>query len=771
MTTMSDDLPTARTRPASNWSAIWILPLIALVIGGWLGWQAYRDSGVNIEVRFKSGDGIVANKTEVVYKGMPVGKVKSLVLDAKGSDAGVVATIEMNPAAEPHLLTNTRFWLVKPSVTLAGITGLETLVSGNYIAVSPGDGEPTRYFVALPEAPPLSDSEPGLHLTLKADRLGSLDRDSPVFYKQIQVGRVKSYRLAEDQGTVEIKVFIEPAYASLVRKHTRFWNASGVSVDASLSGVKIRSESLASIVAGGIAFATPEYRKDSPPTDPSLPFRLYEDFDAAQAGIRVKVKLSDFEGLQAGRTPVMYKGIQVGTLKALKVESDLNSAMAELTLDPLAEDYLVQGTQFWVVKPSISLAGITGLEALVKGNYIAVRPGDKGASPQREFEARAKAPPLDLKSPGLHLVLFTENLGSLEVGSPILYRQVKVGTVQSYQFSRKHQKRLLIGVHIEPEYAGLVNGSTRFWNASGITLTGGLSGIQIKSESLQSLMAGGISFDTPTPNVPLKRRIPTFRLHESQEAANLSGIPITIKVADADGLKVGTPIRFKGLDVGKIEAVDLSADLQSVLLKARITEVPERIARVGTQFWVVKPALGIVKTENLGTLITGQYLEVQPAAQNKGPQREFTALLEAPQVIGPPEGLALVLSAPRRGSIKPGVPVTYREIPVGKVTGFELGQSADRVLIHILIEPRYAALVRGGSRFWNTSGFGFEFGLIKGATIRTESLETMIQGGIAFATPEGEQMGKPALPQQTFALFDKAEDEWLQWAPKIPIGK
>ncbi|MCU1720877.1 MULTISPECIES: PqiB family protein [unclassified Pseudomonas] len=765
------DLPTARTRPASNWSAIWILPLIALVIGGWLGWQAYRQSGVDIEVRFESGEGIVANKTEVVYKGMPVGKVKSLVLDAKGSNTGVIATIEMSSAAEPHLLANTRFWLVKPSVTLAGITGLETLVSGNYIAVSPGDGEPTKRFVALPEAPPLSDSEPGLHLTLKADRLGSLNRDSPVFYKQIQVGRVKSYRLAEDQGTVEIKVFIEPAYAPLVRKHTRFWNASGVSVDANLSGVKIRSESLASIVAGGIAFATPEHRKDSPPTDPSLPFRLYEDFDAAQAGIRVKVKLNDFEGLQAGRTPVMYKGIQVGSLKALKVESDLNSAMAELTLDPLAEDYLVEGTQFWVVKPSISLAGITGLEALVKGNYIAIRPGDKGASPQREFEARAKAPPLDLKAPGLHLVLFSDNLGSLEVGSPVLYRQVKVGTVQSYQFSRKQQKRLLIGVHIEPEYAGLVNGSTRFWNASGITLTGGLSGIQIKSESLQSLMAGGISFDTPVPNVALKRRIPTFRLHENQEAANLSGTAITIKVADADGLKVGTPIRFKGLDVGKVEGVDLSADLQSVLLKARITEVPERIARVGTQFWVVKPALGIVKTENLGTLVTGQYLEVQPAAKSPGPQRDFVALPEKPEVLGPPEGLALVLSAARRGSIKPGVPVTYREIPVGKVTGFELGQTADRVLIHILIEPRYAALVRGGSRFWNSSGFGFELGLFKGATVRTESLETLIQGGIAFATPDGEQIGKPALPQQTFALFDKAEDEWLQWAPKIPLGK
>ncbi|HDS1734817.1 MlaD family protein [Pseudomonas sp. BP8] len=764
------DVPTAKTRPASNWSAIWILPLIALIIGGWLGWQAYQDAGVEIQVRFKTGEGIVANKTEVIYKGMPVGKVTSLVLDDQGSNTGVIATIEMNKAADTHLTTGTRFWLVKPSVTLAGISGLETLVSGNYIAVDPGKGEPSKRFNALSTAPPLSDAEPGLHLTLKADRLGSLNRDSPVFYKQIQVGRVKSYKLSEDQDTVEVKIFIQPAYADLVRKHTRFWNASGISIDADLSGVKVRSESLSSIVAGGIAFATPEHRKDSPPTDPSLPFRLYEDFDAAQAGIRIKVKLSDFEGLQAGRTPVLYKGIQVGSLKTLKIEDGLSSAIAEITLDPLAEDYLVDGTQFWVVKPSISLAGITGLEALVKGNYIAIRPGDKGARPQREFEARAKAPPLDLKAPGLHMVLFADTLGSLEVGSPVMYRQVKVGSVQSYQFAR-NSKRILIGVHIEKEYANLVNGSTRFWNASGITLTGGLSGIKVKSESLQTLMAGGIAFDTPRPDVPLKRHIPRFRLHESEEAVNRAGTLITIRVDRADGLKPGTPIRFRGLDVGSIESTDLTDDLQAVLLRARITEAAERITRVGTTFWVVKPALGLVRTENLDTLIGGQYLEVQPALKNQGPQRDFIALEQAPEVKGQEIGLPLTLSAPRRGSIKPGVPVTYREVAVGKVTGFELGQSADRVLIHILIEPRYAGLVRGGSRFWNSSGFGFDWGLFKGATVRTESLETLIDGGIAFATPDGEQMGNPARPKQTFALFEKPEETWLQWAPKIPLGK
>ena len=182
---------------------------------------------------------------------------------------------------------------------------------------------------------------------------------------------------------------------------------------------------------------------------PSIPFRLYEDYDAAQAGIRISLKLHDFEGLEPGRTPVMYKGIQVGQMKTFKVDKDLGGAQVELMLDPRTEDYLVEGTDFWVVRPSISLAGITGLEALVKGNYIAIRPGESGSPPRREFEARAKAPPLDLGAPGLHLVLFSDSLGSMEVGSPILFRQIRVGSVQSFQLSRDDSQVVLLSlIHI-----------------------------------------------------------------------------------------------------------------------------------------------------------------------------------------------------------------------------------------------------------------------------------------------------------------------------------
>ncbi|MDU1662573.1 MAG: MlaD family protein, partial [Stenotrophomonas maltophilia] len=136
-----------------------------------------------------------------------------------------------------------------------------------------------------------------------------------------------------------------------------------------------------------------------------------------------------------------------------------------------------------------------------------------------------------------------------------------------------------------------------------------------------------------------------------------------------------------------------------------------RIARTGSQFWVVKPELGLMKTANLETLVTGQYIEVLPAVKSTGAQKNFVALAQPPEANVQEAGLSLVLSAARRGSLKVGVPVTYREVTVGKVTGYELGKTADRVLIHVLIEPKYAPLVRGGSRFWNSSGFGLDFGL------------------------------------------------------------
>ncbi|HBP5694276.1 TPA: MCE family protein, partial [Pseudomonas aeruginosa] len=157
-------------------------------------------------------------------------------------------------------------------------------------------------------------------------------------------------------------------------------------------------------------------------------------------------------------------------------------------------------------------------------------------------------------------------------------------------------------------------------------------------------------------------------------------------------------------DIGKIESVELNPDLSGVLMKARLTSAGERVARSGTRFWVVRPALGLLRTENLGTLVSGPYIEALPSSTPGERQARFQTLAEAPNLLGRENGLRLTLSAPRKGSIKPGNLVTYRQIPVGKVVDLALGEQADRVLISILIEPRYVPLVRTGSRFWNASG-------------------------------------------------------------------
>lgn len=756
------ELAQPEIRRTSSWSAIWVLPLLALAIGLWLLWRAFSEAGIEIRVHFADGDGIQVSKTQVIYKGIPVGKVVDLQVSPDMQ--GVDATIEINREAEDYLSENTRFWLVRPRVSLAGVTGLETLVSGIYIAIEPVKGEPARTFKALSEPPALSDALPGLHITLKADRLGSLDQGSPVFYRQIQVGQVKSYRLGEDQRTVEIQIFIQPAYAHLVRKHTRFWNASGISFSGGLSGFRLRTESLVSLATGGIAFATPEHRQDSPPTDPVFPFRLYDDFEAAEAGFRVQLKLDNVGGLQAGRTPVIFNGVQVGTLRKIDMGRDFSRPVAELTMDPRTEELLLDSSEFWVVRPSISLAGITGLEALVQGNFIAVRFGKEG-SMAREFAILPKAPPLDPNAPGLHLVLTSERLGSLDVGSPVLYRQMRVGSVRNYQLAAD-RRTVLLDVHIEPDHAGLVNASTRFWNASGITLKGGLSGVEVKSESLQTLVLGGIAFDTPDPQAPAVIRSRRFVLHESEGQALARGRLIELRAERADGLREGTPLRYRGLEVGRVERVGLADDLSAVLLDVRVERAEQRIAGAGSRFWVVRPELGLARTANLDTLVSGPYLEVQPAERPGVAQRRFELLERAPEAAVPRRGLALVLSAARRGSVAAGDPVTYRQMPVGQVARLELGPTADRVLIHILIEPRYASLVRGGSRFWNASGVDVDFGLLKGMQVRTESVEAIVAGGIAFATPDEQ---RPVQPGQTFVLFDEPQAEWLQWAPKIPL--
>ncbi len=244
------------------------------------------------------------------------------------------------------------------------------------------------------------------------------------------------------------------------------------------------------------------------------------------------------------------------------------------------------------------------------------------------------------------------------------------------------------------------------------------------------------------------------------------GPKITIKFKDGSGLKIGqTPIKYRGVTIGEVTAVELTEDQQRVLVQVRLRRAAVSIAREGSVFWIVRPEVGIGNVTGLGTVISGPEIQVLPGSGED--KREFVGLENQPVALER-AGLKVVLRSNRLGALKSGSPVYYRGIEVGAVQDAQLSGNASAVDIHLFIKQRYANLVRNGSKFWNVSGVDVSAGLFRGVEIKVESLRSLVAGGIAFATPN-DSKAAPAKPGTVFPLYDGPKKEWLEWTPRIPI--
>jgi paraquat-inducible protein B len=244
-----------------------------------------------------------------------------------------------------------------------------------------------------------------------------------------------------------------------------------------------------------------------------------------------------------------------------------------------------------------------------------------------------------------------------------------------------------------------------------------------------------------------------------------SGPKITISFKDGSGLRIGqTPIKYRGVQIGDVIAVELSQDHQAVLVKARLQRSASSIAREGAVFWIVRPEVGIGNITGLGTVITGPEVDVLPGTGKV--QSEFVGLENAPVALEE-KGLKIVLITGRLGSLRPGSPIYYRGVEVGTIQQCDLSPNAATVAVQALIKQRYAKLVRKGSKFWNVSGADVSFSLFRGLEVNMESLRSLAAGGVAFATPD-DPKDQPAKDGTAFPLYDKPAKEWLEWAPKIP---
>lgn len=246
------------------------------------------------------------------------------------------------------------------------------------------------------------------------------------------------------------------------------------------------------------------------------------------------------------------------------------------------------------------------------------------------------------------------------------------------------------------------------------------------------------------------------------------GPRITITFESAGGIESGSELMHRGMTVGVVREVELTESLDAVRVTADLAPHAAGLAREGARFWIVKPEVSLSKVQGLETLLGPRYIAVRPAEDVGAPLARTFEGDEAAPPVDPDGSLEIVLLARSAGDILPGTPVLYRGMPVGIVRGKVLSEDSTRVRITAAIDPGHAALVRDNSRFWNASGVGVDFGLFRGLTLQAGSLDSMLQGALAFATPT--RAGDPVEPGHEFELAPQPNEDWLNWSPEITLA-
>ncbi|HEY1934790.1 MAG TPA: MlaD family protein [Acetobacteraceae bacterium] len=435
-------------------SLVWAIPIVTVLAGAWLAWHTLAERGSLITITFETASGLIAGQSHVRTKDVDMGVVEHIGLSPDLQR--VVVTVRMNREAEPLLTNKAQFWIVKPRFFAGAVVGLETLVSGSYIALQPSGpgGTPERNFTGLETPPVLTSDVPGHTFLLLASRLGNITLGSPISFRGLDVGEVLGWDIANMADSVTIHAFVRAPYDRYVHDSTRFWNASGATVQLSANGLELKLESLRALLLGGIAFETPNPQQGEPISPQNHVFPLYaSEQDADAAGFPYKVYfISYFTGSVAGlqaAAPVTLRGITVGQVQSVTLHYDKPSDSVVV-----AVRYEVEPQRVADLKIPAAADLKATLAALVKRGLRARLDTTSMITGQKDLalEFDPKAPPAELAEHDGVFVLPVEDTGSTDI---VTAAGALMARLQAIPFEQIGQNlnQALSGVN------GLVNGT------------------------------------------------------------------------------------------------------------------------------------------------------------------------------------------------------------------------------------------------------------------------------------------------------------------------
>lgn len=752
----------------SHWwkriSLAWIFPIIAATAAFWLFWSDWSSRGPEIEITFNTAPGLQAGKTPLIYRGVTAGVISGISFDENLEH--VVVRVRLKAFAKELARQETIFWIDQPEVSLNQISGLDAIVQGNTIYARQGGGPFTTSFVGRSEAPLEPLEAPSLVLRLRAPQLPRVARGAPVYYRGIRVGSVNNIQL-DAQGEPYLELVIDERFAGIVHSNTRFWPVPGASAKAGPGGLSFTVQGLASLIQGGIEFDNFGPPGDKVPDEKEF-WMFVNEAAAVATSPPIEIIFSEGAGLTAGTTKLSYLGMPVGMVES--VQADLASGHVKVTarFDPAFDSLRNENTIFCLIKPRISLHGISGLDTFLSGVYIDCIPGNPG-KPAERFIGK-NHPPSEFfgtgRQAGLHITVSAKTMPPIGKGAPVMYRGLRVGSVKNKILDSDNNPVLEIAIH--KDYENTIRSNSRFWTIPATSIVAGPGVLEFDIGSLETLLEGGLAFDTFGKSEERATEGAQFQLSSSESAARCTSPPVRISFPEGQGLLAGqTQLRFLGVPVGLVEEVIPKKDRVDVV--ARFHEGYDMLRRAGSSFSVVRPKLSMDGISGLQTLISGVYIDCAPGQGEIVESFDSKPLEETEwqeeEIIQ--KGLEVIVST-RETTISPGAPIFYRGLQVGKVTRKALSDNGQDIDLYMEIQPEYAPLIRENTKFWNAGGLKATLGFFW-IKVQSEPLSSLTLGGIAFATPNDAQMGARVKTGHRFELYKTPRREWLKWSPSIKL--
>ncbi|XOB66171.1 MlaD family protein [Deferribacteres bacterium DY0037] len=690
--------------------------------------------------------GVKSNRTPVMFKGVKVGLVKDVKLNNDRS--GAVVNIMLMKKYLDLAAEGSRFVLRQPSISAKGVENIATAVTGVYLEIIAGAGEP-KYEFTLAEEPVVDVPAGSIPIIMTADEKGSINSGSGIYFKGVRAGVVTGYRLEDSRVIFDAVIFKE--FREIAVEGLYFWEADALKVRMSGEGVSIKTTPVAQILESAVkaGFFGARGKK---PLERDTVLALYSDEDTAKEayiakqGIRKIYLITEDASSLAKGAPVLYKGFKVGELGNRFLDADTGKVRISAMIQPEYKKLVNDKTYFWKLGgSSVKFEGseikvsAPDIKEIVLGGVEfdnADAPlGSVGSVIYEDHTDAQKAVNAALSAEKVRLYSDKETITPL--GAPVLYRGVKAGEVYSTGYDKK-KKAAYADVILYREFSGTLTDTTRFWKSDSFSFEATGRGVDIKAEPIASYTTGALNYES------FKKPVGTDIIYSDRGAAEAPDlIRVELQLSNASNLKRKAPVLCNGVQIGYVNTI--AGDMTAELL---IYEKYADFLREGAKFWIEDVKVSLEGFENVNSMIYGAKINMFPGSG----EALFTFKIDDTPVSPyyGRKGLRLVLRSDSRSSLETGSPVYYRQVPAGGVEWVRLADDGSRVEVGIFIEDKYRHLVRSVSVFESVSGINARFGLFSGFRLKTGSAKSILMGGVSFTT---ENMDAPeAEESQVFEL-------------------